>query len=163
MEPALRDGDGLIAVRSRRARAGQRRLFEHPHRPGTWLVKRVDAVRADATMWVLSDNADVTGRFDVAIDGVTAQWINRAEAEFLMEVTAADKGSHREPHWSSEPVFGSLVFRGNMDNKTKTVLPEGGRIRIPGGADTIELHVPNAVNDHFGVRGVSLVVSARER
>lgn len=60
MEPALRDGDGLIAVRTGRARAGQRRLFEHPHRPGTWLVKRVDAVRPDATMWVLSDNAEAT-------------------------------------------------------------------------------------------------------
>ncbi len=60
MEPALRDGDGLIGVRTGRARAGQLRLFEHPYRPGTWLVKRVEAVRPDATMWVLSDNADVT-------------------------------------------------------------------------------------------------------
>lgn len=56
MEPTLVDGQGLLAVRSARARVGQLRCFEHPHRPGFWLVKRVDDVLDDDTMVVLSDN-----------------------------------------------------------------------------------------------------------
>ena len=60
MEPTMLHGDGLIAIRGGRARPGQRRVFEHPHRPGTWLVKRVDALRPDDKMWVVSDNPDVT-------------------------------------------------------------------------------------------------------
>lgn len=47
MSPTLEPGDGLIAVRSRRVRRGEIRLFEHPRRPGFWLVKRVGHVRGD--------------------------------------------------------------------------------------------------------------------
>lgn len=54
MLPGLRPGDGLLAVRSRRLRRGQIRCFEHPHRPGFWLVKRVGDVHAD-TFEALSD------------------------------------------------------------------------------------------------------------
>ena len=60
MEPALVDGQGLIAVRSRSARVGQLRCLEHPHRPGFWLVKRVSEVHGDGTMSVLSDNRTAT-------------------------------------------------------------------------------------------------------
>jgi hypothetical protein len=60
MEPTLVDGQGLIAVPSRSARSGQLRCFEHPHRPGFWLVKRVADVHDDATMTVLSDNLAAT-------------------------------------------------------------------------------------------------------
>ncbi len=59
MEPGIADGDGLIGVRSPRVRAGQVRVFAHPYRPGSWLVKRVERVEGDR-MWVLSDNAEVT-------------------------------------------------------------------------------------------------------
>lgn len=45
MLPALRPGDGLIAVRTRRIRRGEIRVFEHPQRPDFWLVKRVGHVR----------------------------------------------------------------------------------------------------------------------
>ncbi len=62
MLPALRSGDGLIAVRSRRLRRGQIRCFEHPGRPGFWLVKRVGDIRGE-TFEALSDNRSV-----VAID-----------------------------------------------------------------------------------------------
>jgi hypothetical protein len=55
MSPTLQPGDGLIGVRSGRARAGQLRVFEHPERPGFWMVKRVATV-GDGTMWVLSDD-----------------------------------------------------------------------------------------------------------
>lgn len=55
MEPTLVDGQGLVAVRSRRAAAGQLRCVEHPHTPGFWLVKRVGAVHGDR-MILVSDN-----------------------------------------------------------------------------------------------------------
>ena len=59
MLPGIADGDGLVGIRVGRARAGQRRVFEHPYAPGTWLVKRVERVDGDR-MWVMSDNADET-------------------------------------------------------------------------------------------------------
>ena len=60
MEPTLVDGQGLVALRSRRARPGQLRCLEHPQHPGFWLVKRVEAVTDDAMMTVLSDNRTAT-------------------------------------------------------------------------------------------------------
>ncbi len=60
MEPTLVEGQGLVTVPSRRARAGQLRCLEHPGRPGFWLVKRVETVHPDATMEVLSDNRSAT-------------------------------------------------------------------------------------------------------
>jgi hypothetical protein len=56
MEPTLVEGQGLVATRLGRARPGQIRCFEHPHRPGFWLVKRVAHVNPDATMTVVSDS-----------------------------------------------------------------------------------------------------------
>lgn len=55
MLPVLAPGDGLLAVRSRRIRRGEIRIFEHPDRPGFWLVKRVGHVRDDR-FEALSDN-----------------------------------------------------------------------------------------------------------
>jgi hypothetical protein len=55
MRPALEPGDGLIAVRSRRLRRGEIRCFEHPERPGLWLVKRVGDVHGE-TFEARSDN-----------------------------------------------------------------------------------------------------------
>lgn len=60
MEPTLVDGQGLVALRWRRARPGQLRVVGHPWHPRRWLVKRVVEVRADATMLVGSDNAEAT-------------------------------------------------------------------------------------------------------
>jgi hypothetical protein len=59
MEPTLVAGQGLVGWRSGRASVGQLRVLEHPGRPGMWLVKRVDELRPDGTMWVRSDNRDV--------------------------------------------------------------------------------------------------------
>ena len=50
------EGQGLLGVRSRRARVGQLRVFPHPERADFWLVKRVAAVRPDGRMEVRSDN-----------------------------------------------------------------------------------------------------------
>lgn len=60
MEPGLRDGQGLVTIESDRAKPGQIRCFEHPRRPGFWLVKRVAEVHDDATMTVFSDNREAT-------------------------------------------------------------------------------------------------------
>jgi len=56
MEPTLVDGQGLIALRTRRAAVGQLRCVEHPGRGGFWLIKRVGEVHLDGTMSVVSDN-----------------------------------------------------------------------------------------------------------
>ena len=60
MEPKLVAGQGLVAVPSNRARVGQLRCLQHPHRPGFWLVKRVAAVHENGTMSVESDNRHAT-------------------------------------------------------------------------------------------------------
>jgi len=59
MEPTLVPGQGLIGVTVGRARPGQLRVLEHPHRPGFWLVKRVVGLEPDGTMRVGSDNEAV--------------------------------------------------------------------------------------------------------
>ena len=56
MEPTLVQGQGLLATPLGRARPGQIRCFEHPHRPGFWLVKRVAHVDPFGRMTVVSDN-----------------------------------------------------------------------------------------------------------
>jgi len=60
MEPTLVDGQGLLAVPTRRVRVGELRCLQHPDRPDFWLVKRVAEVHADGTMSVLSDNRGAT-------------------------------------------------------------------------------------------------------
>lgn len=58
MRPELAPGQGLLATPYGRPRPGQIRCFEHPQRPGFWLVKRV-AQCHDDRMWVTSDNREV--------------------------------------------------------------------------------------------------------
>lgn len=55
MLPVLAPGDGLIGLRTGRIRRGEIRIFEHPVRPGFWLVKRVGHVRGDR-FEAVSDN-----------------------------------------------------------------------------------------------------------
>jgi nickel-type superoxide dismutase maturation protease len=55
MEPALRPGDWLLALRTRRIRPGQIVLARHPGRPELLLVKRA-AGRVDDGWWLASDN-----------------------------------------------------------------------------------------------------------
>lgn len=59
MEPTLRPGDGIVGVRTKRIRRGEIRCFEHPARPGFWLVKRVGDVRGDR-FEARSDNDNAT-------------------------------------------------------------------------------------------------------
>jgi hypothetical protein len=61
MEPTLVEGQGLIGLRSGRARIGQLRVFEHPRRAGFWLVKRVAACPDEHTMRVEADNPEAGG------------------------------------------------------------------------------------------------------
>lgn len=63
MVPALRHGDWIIALRTRRVRPGQVVLAEDPERPGFRLVKRV-ARRDGAGWWLRSDFADAPGARD---------------------------------------------------------------------------------------------------
>lgn len=55
MEPALRPGDWLLVLRTRRVRAGQLVVTGYPGRPGMLLVKRA-ARRVKDGWWLESDN-----------------------------------------------------------------------------------------------------------
>lgn len=59
MTPTLAPGDYLLTTRWGRRRPGQIVVFEHPGRPGFWLVKRAEAID-EARMTVLSDAAHLT-------------------------------------------------------------------------------------------------------
>lgn len=67
MRPALRPGDGLLAVRGGRPATGQVRVFPDPTAPSRWLVKRVGAVLGagrSATFEACSDNPGAPGVVD---------------------------------------------------------------------------------------------------
>ena len=70
MEPALRPGDWLLALRTRRIRPGQVVLARHPERPEMLLVKRA-AGRVDGGWWLASDNP-AAGAVDSARFGAVA-------------------------------------------------------------------------------------------
>jgi nickel-type superoxide dismutase maturation protease len=70
MEPALRSGDWLLALRTRRIRPGQIVLARHPERPDLLLVKRA-AGRVDGGWWLASDNP-AAGAVDSARFGAVA-------------------------------------------------------------------------------------------
>ncbi len=55
MEPALRPGDWLLVLRTKRVRAGQLVVARHPRRQGMLVVKRA-ARRVDDGWWLESDN-----------------------------------------------------------------------------------------------------------
>jgi nickel-type superoxide dismutase maturation protease len=56
MDPALRDGDWILARRTARIAVGDVVVVEHPGRPGMLVVKRVAELRPDG-YWVLGDHA----------------------------------------------------------------------------------------------------------
>lgn len=67
MRPTLNPGDGLLALRGGRPRAGQLRVFPDPTLPSRWLIKRVGAVHGSgpATEFeARSDNATAAGVID---------------------------------------------------------------------------------------------------
>jgi hypothetical protein len=67
MRPALRPGDGVLALRGGVVRRGQMRVFPDPTLPSRWLVKRVANVRGagrDATFEARADNPHAPGVVD---------------------------------------------------------------------------------------------------
>ena len=67
MRPALRPGDGLLALRGGGPRRGELRVFRDPTVFSRWLVKRVGDVRGagrSATFEARSDNPDAPGVVD---------------------------------------------------------------------------------------------------
>jgi len=56
MEPALRPGDWLLVLRTRRARSGQLVITKNPEKPDMLLVKRVGRMLPDGSYWLISDN-----------------------------------------------------------------------------------------------------------
>jgi nickel-type superoxide dismutase maturation protease len=68
MLPALRDGDWLIARRTRRIRAGQVVVAWHPSRDGLMLVKRATR-RVEGGWWLESDFPQAPGATDSSVFG----------------------------------------------------------------------------------------------
>jgi hypothetical protein len=67
MRPALKPGDGVLALRGGDPRRGQIRVFPDPTLPSRWLVKRVGDVRGTgrgATFEARSDNPRAPGVVD---------------------------------------------------------------------------------------------------
>jgi hypothetical protein len=67
MQPVLKPGDGLLALRGGVPRRGQLRVFPDPTLPSRWLVKRVGDVRGagrSATFEACSDNPQAPGVVD---------------------------------------------------------------------------------------------------
>ncbi|MGH3420979.1 MAG: S24/S26 family peptidase, partial [Streptosporangiaceae bacterium] len=56
MEPALRAGDWLLVLRTRRARDGRLVIARHPDKPDMLLVKRVACRIPGEGWWLASDN-----------------------------------------------------------------------------------------------------------
>ncbi|MCU0277328.1 MAG: hypothetical protein MUE31_00395 [Candidatus Nanopelagicales bacterium] len=67
MEPTLVEGQGLITTGYGRPKPGQLRCFEHPERPGFWVVKRVQQVHQNR-MDLTSDNPVGTRFRDVPVE-----------------------------------------------------------------------------------------------
>jgi len=67
MRPALKPGDGLLALSGGAPRRGQIRVFPDPTLPSRWLVKRVGGVRGagpNVTFEACSDNFRAPGVVD---------------------------------------------------------------------------------------------------
>lgn len=56
MTPTLQPGQEVVAVTTRRATPGNLVVFEHPSRPGFWLIKRL----GDVDGWITSDNEELS-------------------------------------------------------------------------------------------------------
>jgi hypothetical protein len=70
MEPGLRDGDWLLAVRTRRIRPGRVVLAWHPKRPDFLLVKRA--------VWHAKGHAGAAGGWWLASDNLSAGAVDSA-------------------------------------------------------------------------------------
>lgn len=55
MTPTLHPGQEVVAVDTRLPEPGNLVVFEHPERPGFWLIKRL----ADTSGWLVSDNEEL--------------------------------------------------------------------------------------------------------
>jgi hypothetical protein len=93
MRPALRPGDGLLALRACGPRRGQLRVFCDPTLPSRWLVKRVGGVRGagcSATFEARSDNPQAPG----VVDSRQFGWVPAAGSyRVLWTVRGRDSGA----------------------------------------------------------------------
>jgi hypothetical protein len=93
MRPALRPGDGLLALRACGPRRGELRVFCDPTLPSQWLVKRVGGVRGagrSATFEARSDNPQAPG----VVDSRQFGWVPAAGSyRVLWTVRGRDSGA----------------------------------------------------------------------
>lgn len=92
MLPNLRPGEEVVATDSRPAAIGEAVVFEHPSRPGFWMIKRVadpPGQIASDLAWVLSDNPAET-RADSRTLGALPRAALRPVVERLDAATFAE-------------------------------------------------------------------------
>lgn len=128
MLPNLRPGDEVVVTDSRPAQVGDIVVFEHPDRPGFWMVKRVVSPPTELPSdraWVFSDNPAET-RSDSRTLGALPRdallpVVDRLDSETFAEAClllagedealAAAVAEHGiPPFWSRRPGFATLVL-----------------------------------------------------
>jgi len=95
MHPALRPGDGLLALRGGKPRRGQVRVFPDPTLPSRWLVKRVGGVRGTgrtAVFEACSDNPNAPG----VVDSRQFGWVSVAGSYRVVWTVAGHSGGNGE-------------------------------------------------------------------
>lgn len=137
MLPALRDGDWLLAVRTRRIRPGQIVLAWHPQRPGFQLVKRATR-RVEGGWWLESDFPAAPGAVDSAGFGPVPEEkiIARVLVRYhrprrdryrsrLSRTNAADCVGPRSPAGARDPTLGTCRSGSVIQGQTSSI-PSGG-------------------------------------
>jgi DNA-3-methyladenine glycosylase II len=121
MTPVLTPGQEVVASFTRRPEPGNVVVFEHPQRPGFWLIKRL----VDDSGWVLSDNlgsgdtdSRSLGAIDVAAMGTVVDSLDLATFEEACHLLAAED-EHLAAvverwglpgFWARSPGFPTLVL-----------------------------------------------------
>lgn len=121
MTPALAPGQEVVATFTRRPEPGNVVVFEHPGRPGFWLIKRL----IDDSGWVLSDNMESgdtdsrsLGAIDQAAMGTVVDTLDATTFEQACHMLAAED-EHLATvierwglpeFWARSPGFSTLVL-----------------------------------------------------
>lgn len=94
MQPTLKPGDGLVALRGGTPRTGQLRVFPDPALSTRYLVKRVGGVRrgaAGTTFEAVSDNPGAPG----VIDSRQFGWVQATQSYRVVWTVPAPSGAAR--------------------------------------------------------------------
>jgi len=128
MLPNIRPGQEVVATDSREADVGEVVVFEHPDRPGFWMIKRVveppEAISAHQA-WLLSDNPSETQADSRSLGALPRAAlrpvVERLDAETFVEACLLLAGEDESlaavvdrrgipEFWARRPGFATLVL-----------------------------------------------------